>query len=422
MIASGAAAGAGSLLRSAAQARRNAIVASCQALVQIPSLPGDERRAAERVLDEMRRARFTHVEIDTWGNVVGTLAANAPEKLPGAILLNAHLDHVDAGNSADWTFGPFSGHEADGRIHGRGSTDTKSAVIAQVHAASLLRELGDSMGLERTRDLIVAAVVQEEVGGLGSAGLIESGHSFHAAVIGEPSQNALAFGHRGRVEIEVTFHGRAAHASRPDWGDNPHPSLARFIPLLDELLHDVDPAFGPSTVAPTLVHAQPASPNVIPSDLVLTLDWRNVSGESPEIIRERIEAIAEKSGAPGISIRVRTPTRLLTSWTGEAREMERVSRPFTIDRNGATFLSAHRALSTGLGRDVPVIPWDFASDGGWLASRGIPCVGFGPGDMRSMHVVDESVSIDLLVEAAAGYALLALGLAAAPGATRGAAA
>ena len=199
-------------------------------------------------------------------------------------------------------------------------------------------------------------------------------------------------------------------ASRPDWGDNPHASLARFIPLLDKLQHDVDPAFGASTVAPTLVHARPASPNVIPSDLVLTLDWRNVVGESPEIIRARVEEIGQRSCEGSISVRVRTPTKLLTSWTGQEREMERVSRPFMSDRAGETLLSAHLALVEGLSRDVPVIPWDFASDGGWLASRGIPCVGLGPGDMRSMHVADESVSVDLLVESAAAYALLVLGL------------
>lgn len=405
---------AGRRLREGAAARRAAITASCRSLVRIPSPSGDEEGAARHAVGEMLAHGLDEAAVDAWGNAVGILRADAPDPLPGAILLNAHLDHVDAGDPADWTHGPFDADIVDGLLFGRGSTDTKAAVAGQIHAAALLKNLASREGFRRRRDLVVAAVVQEEVGGLGTAGLLESGIAFHAAVVGEPSQGALAFGHRGRVEVEITFHGRAAHASTPDRGANPHPALAAFIPLLDDLAHDDDARFGRSTVAPTLVHARPSSANVIPSDLVLVLDWRNVASETAEIVRGRIERAAERSRVPGISVRVRTPTRLMTSWTGEAREVERVSRPFSTDPDGALFSCLRASLAEGLGRDVEAIAWDFASDAGWIAGAGIPCVGYGPGDMRAMHVVDESVALDLVVESAAGYALLALALDAAP--------
>ena len=87
-----------------------------------------------------------------------------------------------------------------------------------------------------------------------------------------------------------------------------------------------------------------------------------------------------------------------------------MSLPFRTDREGWHFRMAHSALSRGLEREVPVITWDFASDGGWLEAAGVTCIGYGPGEMQVMHALDESVSLELLRESVAGYALLVLGL------------
>ena len=52
--------------------------------------------------------------------------------------------------------------------------------------------------------------------------------------------------------------------------------------------------------------------------------------------------------------------------------------------------------------------WAFCTDGGHLASAGIPCIGFGPGEEEMAHVLDERLKIDQLLEATAGYMALAL--------------
>ncbi|NIP86752.1 MAG: M20/M25/M40 family metallo-hydrolase, partial [Planctomycetales bacterium] len=112
-----------------------------------------------------------------------------------------------------WPYPPFSGEIHDGRLWGRGSADMKGPLAAMIHAVgALARE-----GIRPPGDLYVAAVVQEEVGGLGTQKLVQTVRP-DCAVVGEASSNHLARGHRGRVEVVVRVQGRSVHASVPHQG------------------------------------------------------------------------------------------------------------------------------------------------------------------------------------------------------------
>jgi len=397
------------VLRDGAAAERERVLAFCRDLVRIPSPPGDERKAVEHAAAEMATADYDEVRLDRAGNALGIVRARGGRG-GGAVLLDAHLDHVHEGASAAWHHPPFKGVVERGRLWGRGASDTKSAVAAQVRAGALLARLQRQGALKLERDVVVAAVVQEEVGGLGTSCLLEDGLPFAAAVIGEPSAGALAHGHRGRVELEVRFTGRSAHAGRPAAGVNPHRSLARFIPLLDEVERGEDERFGASTVCPTLVRAEPPSANVVPSLIALTLDWRNVPAEAPHAVHARIERLARQACEAGAGATVRVPDRELVAWTGVKRRIPRVAKPFATDPASPLFRTAAAGLAAATGRAPQVIAWEFASDAGWLHAAGVPCIGYGPGDPTSMHVVDESVDVRQLEEAVLGYAALALAL------------
>ena len=380
----------------------------CADLVRLPSPSGDEERAVRRVVEEMQALRLDEASVDATGNAVGVVRSRHAARAGRCLLLSSHVDHVDPGEHASWADAPFSGVVRDGRLFGRGSTDAKSCVAAQVHAAGLLRVLRDEGVVELHHDVVVSAVVQEEVGGLGTAGLLAGGIEPAGAIVGEPSEGHLAFGHRGRVETEVAFRGRGGHASRPDLACSPHPSAARLVLALPQLAHDDAPRIGRSTAAVTQVRPLPAGVNVIPEELRLTVDWRNVPSEPAATVRERVAALAEAGADEGVTVDVRVPRLQLRSWTGAARSLDRVSRPFATDPDGVVFRHALATLRSGIGADVRAIPWDFASDGGWLEAAGARCLGYGPGDMTCMHARDESVSLDLLERAVLGNLLLLL--------------
>lgn len=381
------------------QANQEALVAFAQKLVQTPSPSGQEGDLAALIQAEMARLEYDQVHVDEVGNVIGRVTGGSGASL----MLNGHMDHVDTGDPAHWQHPPFSGEVQAGELWGRGAADMKGALAAMVHAGGLLKKLG----APPPGDLYVTAVVQEEVGGLGARYLARN-LPVARAIVGEASANQLRRGHRGRVELVAHFEGRSVHASMPDLGANPHASMAHFVMRLGALHMAADPAYGASTVAPTRVVSEPVSANVTPAALHLVLDWRNIPGEGPDEIVAKLEATLARSLEPGCQGRIEVATKELVTYTGFQMAYPNTFPSFTTTADHAWLAGAQEALSAALGREVEVGTWRFATDGGHFAAAGATVIGFGPGDDRVVHTVEERLPLDQLVESVAGY--LALGL------------
>ena len=380
-----------------AESGRTDLVAFAQKLVQTPSLPGQEGAVAALIQGEMVRLGYDQVWIDDAGNVIGRIAGGGGPPL----LLNGHMDHVDAGDPARWPHPPFGGEIHDGELWGRGAADMKAAVAAMVYAGGLLKKLFVP------GDRYVTAVVQEEVGGLGTQHLART-LPVKRAVVGEASANQLRRGHRGRVELVAHFEGRSVHASMPDLAINPHFSAGRFLAGLRDLKMADDATYGVSTVAPTCVWTDPASANVTPSALHLVLDWRNVPSERPQVIVAKLQALLVKSLEPGCGGRITISEKELTTYTGVRASYPDIFPSFTTAVDDPWLLDAQVVLSAALGREVEIGIWRFATDGGHLAESGAAVLGFGPGDDRLVHTVEERISLDQLVESVVGYLALSL--------------
>ncbi len=374
------------------------LIAFAQRLVQTPSLPGQERDAAELVRSEMEMLGYDCVWVDDAGNVLGLVAGGDGP----SIMFNGHLDHVDAGDPALWPHPPFGGEIHDGELWGRASVDMKCALAAMVYAGGYLKGLG----LRPPGDVIVAGVVQEEVGGLGSRHLAKT-LPVARAVIGEASGNQLRRGHRGRVELVAHLEGRSVHASMPDLGVNPHDSLARFLAGLRDLPMAADPTYGMSSVAPTRVTSEPNSANVTPAALHLVLDWRNIPGERTGAIVAQLEDLLARSLEPGCRGRIEVASKELVSYTGVVYRYPDEFPSFTTEPDDPFLVQAQACLSEVLGRSVETGTWRFATDGGHLAAAGTVVIGFGPGDDRVVHTVQERMPLEQLLESVAGYVALA---------------
>jgi len=382
-----------------AEISRSDMVAFAQKLVQTPSLPGQEGTVAALIRAEMVRLGYDRVWIDEVGNIIGRIVGQGGPPL----LFNGHMDHVDAGDPARWPYPPFGGEIHGGELWGRGAADMKGAVAAMVYAGGLLKRLSTPAPGDR----YVTAVVQEEVGGLGSQHLGRT-LGVKRAVVGEASGNQLRRGHRGRVELLAHLEGRSVHASMPDLAINPHFSAARFVAGLRDLEMAADPAYGISTVAPTRIWSEPSSANVTPAALHLVLDWRNVPGERPEAIVAKLEALLAGSLEPGCGGRIAVSEKELVSYTGIRAAYPDIFPSFTTAVDDPWLLDAQAALSAALGREVEIGVWRFATDGGHLAEAGATALGFGPGDDRLVHTVEERISLAQLVESVVGYLALSL--------------
>ena len=121
------------LLRDIA-AREHELIALTQALVRIPTVnpPGDAYEACARALGERLRQRGFAVEYIRAKGAPGdsdshpriNVVARREGTRPGpCVHFNSHIDVVEAGSG--WTFDPFGGQVAHGRVYGRGTCDMK---------------------------------------------------------------------------------------------------------------------------------------------------------------------------------------------------------------------------------------------------------------------------------------------------------
>jgi len=378
--------------------RREEAISFLQELIKVPSPSWDEAAAAEVVATKMRGVGFDEVDVDELNDATGVIKGVGSGR---NILFNGHIDHVPPGDMPE----PYSGELMDGEpfgvegevVYGRAASDMKGAVAAMVMAGGMLRKLG----VELTGDYMVAAVAQEEVGGAGTAATVEAGFLGDVVVIGEATNMEMALGHRGSTKAEVVVKGRSCHASAPERGIN---ALYKAVDILDRIRSELipvlpdHPLYGKTTLAATQVSVKPDTPNVVPEECRFTLDCRYNPNYSVKALGEDLEAvIAEmKEADPELDAEVvtRRSSREFTGFYTDPEEYREVEE-------------TRQAVAEVLGREPELKVWQFVTDGRFYSWRGLPVIGFGPGEERSAHSHQDFVRVDDYLETIKVYAWLA---------------
>jgi succinyl-diaminopimelate desuccinylase len=395
-------------LRHLAAGVRSPMIDFCRRLIQTPSLPGQEGELAALIRSEMEQLDYDDVIVDEVGNVIGVLEGTGAG---ATVQFNTHLDHVDPGDPAAWPYPPYAATVSDGAIWGRGASDTKGAMAAQIHAMAALKRAD----LPHAGAIEVVTVVQEEVGGLGTRHLARTRRPDYA-VIGEATSNRLALGHRGSTNIIARFSGKSVHAARPAEGINPHFSAAAFLSRLHELPLGRSDRLGNATMAPTLYTTDQASPNVTPGVVDLLLSWRYLPDEDPDEFLAALRRLQAETLHVGCRGECFVPPQRLQSYTGYVDDEPYNFPPLLTPEDDPLTTTALAVLAEAYGAPVPTTVWAFGTDGGHLAKAGVPCVGFGPMEERLAHTVEDRVAIDMLEAGVVGYLALGLALTRLPGA------
>jgi succinyl-diaminopimelate desuccinylase len=370
-------------------------VGFAQRLIQTPSMPGEEQAVGALIAAEMRSLAFDEVWLDSIGNVFGRIIGE--ERSLPALVLNSHTDHVDPGDPALWPVPPYSGELVEQHIVGRGASDIKGPLAVQLYALAGLRRAG----LRPRRDAVFTGVVQEEVGGAGMVHWNKTrDYPVGLLLLGEPSSNQLALGHRGMLSLWVTFPGRSVHASVPDKGDNPNYALATFLQQLhsEQRRLSSHPLLGATTVAPTVVEVDTRSYNVTPAWTRVLLDFRSAS-ESPASLRAFIRQVA---GELPHSVSAAYETMQLPA------DGETLVGFYTAPEDPAV-RRVRQLLAQAAGQEPALTSYSFATDGRLVAGEGFPILGYSPGDESQAHVAGERISIDAMRESLRGHLQLLLG-------------
>jgi len=394
------------------------LVRFAQDLIRTPSPSTNEKALAERLAEEMRRVGFPRVRHDRIGNVIGCLPSTSlrgepvePSGHRGAstgprLLYNGHMDTVSVSDPASWARDPYGAQIEDGVLYGLGACDMKGALAALVYGAKALIDAG----IQLAGELCVVGVVQEEpCEGLAMQVLIEEeGIRPDFVVLGEPTDLQINCGQRGRIEMKVTVRGRSCHASTPRQGRNAIYDAARLIfgvELLAPQLAD-DAFLGQGSIAVTQIESSAASRNAIPDACTFYIDRRLTLGETEAKALAEIEGIIARER---VEAKVNVSEYQATSYTGYECRAREYYPPWALDQDHPLVQVTARAIRETLGYRPRIGQWAFSTDGVYTMGRAnIPTVGFGPGEERFAHTVDDQIRLADVVAAARVYARLAV--------------
>jgi len=159
----------------------------------------------------------THQEVaadrlNTVATFRGAAGGSAPRR--GRLMLNGHIDTNMAG--LGWTHDPWAGDLQDGYIFGIGVSNMKAADAAMIEAANALVDAG----VRLAGDLILALVIGELQGGVGTVHMLNQGVRADHFIVGEPTDLSLLTLHAGAYDAEIHIYGETRHLSKMEEGVN----------------------------------------------------------------------------------------------------------------------------------------------------------------------------------------------------------
>jgi putative selenium metabolism hydrolase len=365
-------------------------------LIKHKSLSCKEKEVASEIKKMMEEAEFDKVKIDGLGNVIGRIGNG--KKI---IAIDGHIDTVDLGNLDAWEFDPLGGEIKDGYVLGRGTTDQTGGPVAAITAGRILKE----SGMENDVTLYVTATVMEEdCDGLCWKYIVEEDKiKPDCVIVTEPTNLNIYRGHRGRMEIEVSFYGLSAHGSAPERGKNAIYMASRAaleIEKLNDKLAD-DPFLGKGSV--TISEFVSSSPSLCAvSDFAkIHLDRRLTWGEDKELALNEIKNIVE-----GLNAKVELLHYEETAYTGLKYGMEKYYPTWKIEEDHPVIQNGVKTFKELFNQEPVVDKWTFSTNGVTINGMyKIPVIGFGPGNEELAHAPNEKVAIEHLVKASAFYAM-----------------
>ncbi len=420
---------------------RAAALLSESVRIRTVSPPGNEKPLAQLLVNRMRESGLEAELIETPRGSAPLGRAAAWGVLRGSgrgkpIVLLSHLDVVPA-EPAEWGTDPFAGEVSQGYVIGRGALDAKGVAIVHLFTLTELARRGAKL----SRDVILLATPDEEMGGVAGAGWVAHerrdllrGAAYllteGGGIVANDERGSawgIAVSEKSPCWLRVTARGVPGHGSVP--GRNA--AVPRLIAGLDRIrqletpvrvvpevaamframAHRAPPGDGPAfanlaaalasdgafrerflaqpanaalvrdTLAITVLRGSEAT-NMIPAVATADIDARLLPGETCDAFRAQIERTLAD---PGLSVEAlltfHTPTALTD--TPLYRAIAQVAkttdpRALVVPRVNAGFSDAHYFRELGL------TAYGFVPR--WLH----------PDDTRGIHGPDERISIENL--------------------------
>jgi succinyl-diaminopimelate desuccinylase len=389
-------------LEAAAREDQASVLELARALVRIPSRGGID--PYDPVLECMASWLDAHGlgcrRLTAPAGATVALACEVTAAAPGPrYVLDACLDTAPFGDESAWSKSPTSGVTADGWLHGRGSSDSKTGAAIFAHILARLKSAGDRWA----GSVVLLLDVDEHTGAFGGARAFfeaPGAPRVDGVMIGYPGPDHVVTGGRGVLRARLHVHGVAGHSGS---ASSVTPSAIAKAAELVTRLHEAElsgpaePGFPlPARLTVTAISGGEGY-SVVPDLCVVNVDVRltPVFDSEAALATIREAAAATDYDWPGTQA---TDVEVTTSWP-----------PYTLPEN-----SPLRTALLSAARDAGITARPKVAGpsniGNYLAGLGIPATaGFGV-VYEGLHGTDERIRIDSIpsVQAAYHQALLTL--------------
>ena len=375
--------------------------------VPTPTPPGDNAPHAERTAELLKAFGFEAekhpvpaADVQAYGlESLTNLIVRRPYgksrkdgERPGPVVaLNAHGDVVPPGEG--WTCDPYGGEIKDGNIYGRASAVSKSDFATFTFAVRAL----ESLGLPLKGGVELHFTYDEEFGGeMGPGWLLRNKLTRPDLLIAAGFSYEVVTAHNGCLQMEVTVHGKMAHAAIPASGVD---ALQGAVQILNALYAQNALYQKVSSHVPGITHPYlnvgriegGTNTNVVPGKVMFKLDRRMIPEENPVEVEASIRKVIADAAAlsPGIEVEIK---RLL---------LANAMKPLPGNQPLVDAIQKHGQAV--FGEPIPVMGTPLYTDVRLYAEAGIPGViyGAGPRTVLESHAkrADERLALEDLRKA-----------------------
>jgi len=301
------------------------------------------------------------------------------------IALNAHGDVVPPGEG--WTHDPYGGEVDGGKIYGRAAAVSKCDFSTFSFAVRALESLG--IALHGGVDLLFT--YDEEFGGeVGPAWLLQNKLTQPDLMIAAGFSYQVVTAHNGCLQMEVTVHGKMAHAAIPDSGIDALQGAVKILnalyaqnTLYKQVRSQVEGITHPYLNVGMIEGG--TNTNVIPGRVTFKLDRRMIPEESPAEVEATLRKVISDAAAslPGIAVDIK---RML---------LANALRPLPGNKPLVDALQKH--ASAVFGEPIPALGTPLYTDVRIFCEAGIPGViyGAGPRTVLESHAKRADERLDL---------------------------
>jgi len=367
-----------------------------QNLIRVPTdtPPGNNAPHAERTAEllhgfglDAEKHPVPEAEVKAFGlESVTNLVVRRNYGLGKTVLLNAHGDVVPPGEG--WTKNPYGGEIEDGKIYGRAAAVSKCDFSTYAFAVRAL----EAVAKPKAGSVELLFTYDEEFGGeVGPEWLLKHKIIKPDLMIAAGFSYQVITAHNGCLQMEVTVHGKMAHAAIPDSGVD---AMQAAVTILSALYHQNTLYKQISSEVAGINHPYlnvgmiegGTNTNVVPGRVTFKLDRRMIPEENPAEVEATLRKIITDTAAQHKGVTVDIKRMLLAN----------AMRPLPGNKPLVDAIQKHGEQV--FGEKIPALGTPLYTDVRLFCEAGIPGViyGAGPRTVLESHAkrADERLELE----------------------------